>query len=166
MSENHQDNANHNLATTETKLWLPPSYTNGKTPIVSTPPTPKKRGISWGFADKSFWEWLLLVGTLLAAFGAIAIPAAIAWFSYQQNQTNQQIAINQQQETTLQTYLDRMSELLLNQNLRTSKPGDEVRNVARARTFTALRSLDSDRKGILLQFIHDLGLIYIRHGSK
>lgn len=159
MRENHQDTVNHNSITTETKLWLPPSYTNSKTPTPLTPPTPKRRGSNWGFTNKSFWEWLLLIGTLLAAFGAIAIPAAIAWFSYQQNQTNQQIAIDQQQETVLQNYFDRLSDLLLNDKLQQSKPGDEIRKIAQARTLTALRSVNPERKVSILLFLQESNLI-------
>jgi hypothetical protein len=130
-----------------------------------------KRGWSvWtGFSHKTLWDWLQLVA-------ALAIPLAIAagttWFSYQQSQTSLQIsgqqrqadlhaATDQQQETALQTYLDHMSDLLLTDKLRTSKEGDEVRQVARARTLTTLRRLDSKRKGALLQFLQEAGLISV-----
>lgn len=191
MSENHQDTANHNLATSETNLWLPPSYTNGKTPVVPVPPKPKKRGINWGFSDKSFWEWTLLLVSILAAIGAIAIPFVVsviglyatqqitfqqaqftAQFTQEQNKlsiaaserqhkTDLQIASDQQQEAVLQNYLDRMSSLLLNNHLHESQPGDEVRNVARAITLTALQSLNPLRKGIILRFIYESGLVSI-----
>lgn len=65
--------------------------------------------------------------------------------SKQQHQTDLQIAEDnrrndlkiaddQQRETTLKTYLDDMPDLLLNHNLRKSKPGDAVSQVARERT--------------------------------
>ena len=63
------------------------------------------------------------------------------------------------QETAFQTYLDRMTELLLEQGLRRSKPGDEVRDIARARTLTTLRGLTGPHKGILLRFLHEADLI-------
>jgi uncharacterized protein YjbI with pentapeptide repeats len=63
------------------------------------------------------------------------------------------------QETAFQTYLDRMTELLLEKGLRRSKPGDEVRDIARARTLTALRGLDGPHKGILVRFLHESELI-------
>lgn len=172
MDENHQDQANHKLVTIEDKIWLPPSYTNNKPSPVST--VPKKRGINWGFGHKSVWEWLLLVGTLLAALGAIAIPFVVTIIglnftqqqaqlsiaaSERQHQTDLQIAQDLQRETTLKSYLDDMSDLLLNHNLRKSKPGDEVRQVARERTLTTLRRLDADRNGIVVQFLQDAHLI-------
>jgi hypothetical protein len=60
----------------------------------------------------------------------------------------------------VQDYLDRMSELLLDKNLATSKPDDLVREVARARTLTVLRGLGEDgaRKGYIIQFLHETGL--------
>jgi len=127
---------------------------------------------------KTLWDWLNLLGVL-------AIPAVVgfgvAWFTHAQQQRDQQlaeqrtqdereaadkraqiereIATDTRQETTLQEYLNRMSELLLEKNLRASKPGDEVRIVARAHTLTVLHSLDSRRKGSLLQFLSEAGLI-------
>ena len=39
----------------------------------------------------------------------------------------------------------------------------EVRNVARARTLTALRGLDPDRKGFLLRFLYEAGPISVEN---
>ena len=120
-----------------------------------------------GVSEKTLWDWLQLLT-------ALAIPVAIAigtmWFSAQQNeassrsndrqhQTDLQIANDQQQETALQTYLDHMSDLLLNNKLHESHPGDEVRNVARARTLTVLPQLNGTRKGEFVQFLYEAGLI-------
>jgi hypothetical protein len=63
----------------------------------------------------------------------------------------------------LSTYLDRMSELLLDQNLHDPKAGSGVRELARAQTLTALRSLDPFRKGVLVQFLYESGLISNEH---
>jgi uncharacterized protein YjbI with pentapeptide repeats len=70
-----------------------------------------------------------------------------------------QIADDQQQETTLKSYLDDMSDLLLNHGLRTAKSGDEVSQVARERTLTTLRRLKADRNKIVVQFLQDAHLI-------
>jgi uncharacterized protein YjbI with pentapeptide repeats len=132
-----------------------------------------------GFGDyankKTLWDWqqLLIIPALLAA-GAL-------WFNAQQSSmsqqlstqqhmydlsiaatryaNDQQLALDQQRETTLKDYVDQMSTLLLTHKLSESKPGDEVREVARARTLAALRGLDPERKGILLQFLYEAGLI-------
>jgi uncharacterized protein YjbI with pentapeptide repeats len=70
------------------------------------------------------------------------------------------LAVDKQKEDLLQTYLDRMSELLLNYHLRISKdPTDEVRYIARSRTLTVLSRLDGDRKRSLLQFLYESYLL-------
>jgi uncharacterized protein YjbI with pentapeptide repeats len=61
----------------------------------------------------------------------------------------------------LKTYIDHMSELLLEKNLRTSKDDDEVRNIATARTLTVLPNLDHQRKRSVINFLHDTGLIKV-----
>lgn len=117
-----------------------------------------------GFKDKTLWDYLQLV----------AIPVIIGigtlWFTYQQSlataaaseeqyQTNLNIAQDQQQETALQTYLDRMSDLLFTEHLATSRPGDEVRQVARARTLTLLPQLNITRKEEVIRFLTEANLI-------
>ena len=46
-----------------------------------------------------------------------------------------------------------------------SQPGDETRSVARARTLAALKNLNGPRKGILLQFLYEGGLINNQQSS-
>ena len=57
------------------------------------------------------------------------------------------------------SYIDNVQDLLLKQHLLESKPTDEVAILARARTLTALQELDSDRKGVLLDFLYEAHLI-------
>jgi uncharacterized protein YjbI with pentapeptide repeats len=107
---------------------------------------------------KTLWDWLQLLAALL-------IPVVIAVFSWrytrQQSQTENAIASDNLREAALQAYLDKMSELLLEKNLRSSEQGDEVRNVARARTLTVLSQLDGKRKGNLIQFLYESQLISV-----
>ncbi len=128
--------------------------------------------LKWtGFTEKTLWDWLQLLSQVL---GAIAIPLAIAigttYFSAQQNQTSLvtgkqqhqidlQIANDQQREVVLQTYLDNISGLLLNDKLLQSQAGDPVRELARIQTLTTLRRLDPAHKVILLQFLYEAKLI-------
>ena len=84
----------------------------------------------------------------------------------------QQAMADQQRETALQAYLDHMSDLLLGNNtglgspsLRTAHQNDQTSQVARARTLTVLRNLDGKRKGIVLQFLHDAGLLGTASGA-
>jgi uncharacterized protein YjbI with pentapeptide repeats len=138
--------------------------------------------LGWtGFADKTLWEWLQLLG-------ALAIPVVLAaaglWFTAQQDQRQQEIEdqrveeaqkIEEQraeserqlgeqraQDTALQAYLDQMSSLLLDKDrpLRQSKEGAQVRTLARARTLTLLPRLDGDRKGSVMQFLYESDLLF------
>jgi uncharacterized protein YjbI with pentapeptide repeats len=77
----------------------------------------------------------------------------------QQEASNQQQVLDQQRQTTLDTYLDRMSDLLLTSHLASSKSGDQIRAIAEARTYTAVRNLDGPRKGTLVRFLSETNLI-------
>ena len=173
MDENHQVKAGSNLTAIEGKLSLPPLSSKDQKEVDRL----QKKGMEagnkwrWGFSDKTGWDWLQILLQLLTALALpVALFLAAQWFSAQQSQasalasdkqhrTDLQIAQDQQRETTLKTYLDDMSDLLLNHNLHKSKPGDEVSQVARERTLTTLRRLDANRNGIVLQFLQDAQLI-------
>ena len=86
------------------------------------------------------------------------------WFNSNQDTISHQIAVDQQRAITLQTYLDRMSDLLLTRNLHESKPGAEVREVARVETLAVLQQLDPERKGVLVRFLYEADLINIDTG--
>jgi hypothetical protein len=133
----------------------------------TSPSSPKRRKLGWlrrGFKKKTSWDWLQLMIQLLTA---LALPIALflgaQWFNTQQSQESQWIANDQQKETILKTYLDDMSNLLLTQHLSTSMPGEIVREVAKERTLTTLRSLDAHRNTILLQFLQEAHLIGIQN---
>jgi uncharacterized protein YjbI with pentapeptide repeats len=72
---------------------------------------------------------------------------------------DQQIALDKQHEDLLQAYLDRMSELLLKEQLRSSEVDAEARNVARVRTITVLTQLDARRIGYVFAFLRESGLM-------
>lgn len=110
---------------------------------------------------------------VIGAFGlAIPIIVVILSFNYQVNLERQQAELERELVATntafdrelaldgvLQAYIDRMSQLLLEENLSTSKPNSDVRTIATARTLTTLRELDKDRKGALVRFIYEAELI-------
>src|SRR5437764_1163283 len=98
--------------------------------------------IDWtwtGFSKKTLWDWmsLLIVPAVLAVVG-IAFNFAIT-----RNERN--IAIDSQQENLLQSYLDRMSELLIDKRLLDSSEHSELQSIARARTLSVLAKLDPKR---------------------
>jgi len=120
-----------------------------------------------GITTKTLWDWLNLLGVL-------AIPVVVgfgaAWFTTKQTQASEaankrqhdtelEISTDNQREAALQAYIDNISELLLDKNLRESAENNEVRNIARVRTLTVLSRLDDVRKRTVLQFLHESGLI-------
>jgi len=109
------------------------------------------------------WLQLLIVPFALVAIGFL--------FTMQQNDRQQaiedqraesELEIEEQraQDAALQAYLDQMGQMLLDKDrpLRQSKEGDEVRTLARARTITILRRLDSARNRDILQFLREARL--------
>jgi Pentapeptide repeats (8 copies) len=101
---------------------------------------------------KALWDWLqLLIIPLVLAVAALL-------FNLATTRTEQKIALDKQREDLLQTYLDRMSELLLEKDLRTS-PTEAVCNVARVRTITILFQLDARRIGYVFAFLSESGLM-------
>ena len=78
------------------------------------------------------------------------------------NNLTRNLPRDQQQATTLQTYIDNIRDLLLNHKLTQSSPGDEVRHVATVQTLSTLRSLDPARNIIVLRFLQDAHLIGIQ----
>ena len=142
----------------------------GISPYIS-PPYPKNSDFQRG---KTLWDWLqLLVVPLALAIIAFFFNRTsarterqIAVQRYEQDrqivtqryEQDRQIAMEKQREDLLQTYLDRMSKLLLENQLLTS-PTDEVRMVARVPTIAILFLLDARRIGNVFAFLCESGLM-------
>src|SRR5215208_1947818 len=119
------------------------------------------------FSGKTAWDWRQLLS-------ALAIPVVLAGaglyleaqLDARQLRTEEkraaaerELAEQRAQSEALQAYLDQMSSLLLEKDLRDSDEGSEVRTLARARTLTALRRLDPSRKEELLRFLVEADLV-------
>jgi uncharacterized protein YjbI with pentapeptide repeats len=116
-----------------------------------------------GFETKNLWDWMELLLTPLVLAGSVIFLSLSKRADESRTEENRtkierEMAIDQQQEAALQVYLDRMEDLLLTDKLRTAK-SKEVRNVARVRTLAVLLELDAKRKGIVLLFLSEAGLI-------
>src|SRR5713226_4572374 len=132
-------------------------------------PQPRANGItSWGCLD--------LLAKLAIPIVVLIATIGFGWWqgqlansqhqidqrlAQQQHADDQQSALDQQMHATLVTYQDNMKDLLLHQGLLTSKPGDEIRVIARIETLSAMRQLNGKRNSFLLQFLHDAHLIGI-----
>jgi uncharacterized protein YjbI with pentapeptide repeats len=69
------------------------------------------------------------------------------------------------QEASLQAYLDQMSTLLLQENLREAGDSSAVRAIAQARTATVIQKLDTDGNRDLIRFLNEAGLTGIDQSS-
>jgi uncharacterized protein YjbI with pentapeptide repeats len=128
-------------------------------------------GWEWtGLAKRTFWDWLsLLIVPVVLALGGYLFNRSESRrtqdVAERQRAGDREIADQRGQDDALQAYLDHIGELLLDKDkpLRQSEEGDEVRTLARARTLTVLRRLDSERKGRIVQFLYESGLIAKDH---
>src|SRR5260370_31010643 len=130
--------------------------------ITSSPPKITKN-LSYQ-PGKTLCDWLqLLIIPLVLAIAALLFNLATTRteqkIAAQRYEQDQYIALDKQREDLLQIYLDRMSELLLKEKLRSSAVDAEVRNVARVRTSTILFQLDARRIGYVFAFLRESGLI-------
>jgi uncharacterized protein YjbI with pentapeptide repeats len=139
--------------------------------LVERPKREEKR--KWTKALAKFFKvWATPLTVLIAIAGLL-------WGVYQfnaQQRTDSQTAVrqqnlaltqeasaqkqarDQQEQTTLDAYIDRMTDLLLTYHL-ASKPANDVRVIARVRTLIALKTVDFSRRGIIIQFLWKAQLI-------
>jgi uncharacterized protein YjbI with pentapeptide repeats len=120
------------------------------------------------FGGKTLWDWLQL---LVVPIVLSLITVAFAWqqSDHQQKieatraESERQIEEQRAQDAALQAYLDQMSQLMLERDLRSSKERSEESILARARTRTVLARLNSRRKGSVVQFLYEADLINKNH---
>jgi hypothetical protein len=131
------------------------------------------------FGGQTLWDWLHLLS-------ALAIPVVLAaaglWFTAQQDHRQEvtenlrakqaqkiedqradaerELAVQRTQDEALQAYLAQMSTLMLEKDLRNSEEDSEVRTLARARTLTVLRRVDTSRKDEIMQFLLEAALVH------
>jgi len=117
-------------------------------------------------SPKTLWDWLqLLIVPLVLAFAAFGLnmeqQIRADQASTAQHQSDLAISQDQARETLLSTYIDHMSDLLLNRQYPRGpiQWGDETRTVAQARTSEVLPRLDTVRKGLLMRFLDAAHLI-------
>jgi uncharacterized protein YjbI with pentapeptide repeats len=100
-----------------------------------------------GQYGKTLWDSMQL---LLTA----SVPLAIAFIGTRYTQ-------QRAQDDALEAYLNAVTELLTDDNrpLHRAQVGDRLSVVARARTLTTLTRLDGNRKGSVVQFLYESGLV-------
>jgi uncharacterized protein YjbI with pentapeptide repeats len=117
-----------------------------------------------GFQNKTVWDWLqLLIIPLVLAMAALFFnqmnTRTEQQIAQQRYKLDQEIALDTQREDLLQTYLDRLSELLLEKNLDNIQIDQKARKVVRVRTISILIRLDATRVGYVFALLRDAGLV-------
>lgn len=127
----------------------------------------KAAEVAESISKHNWWPTLRKSVTIVAAIGSLV------WTIYQFNaqqgiDAHLQAAqasisaaqtLDQERQATFNTYLDRMSDMLLSDNLLKSSQNSPVRAIAEARTFTTLHDLDPDRKAELVHFLWKAELV-------
>ena len=106
---------------------------------------------------KTLWDWLaLFIVPALLAIGGVLISQQIQ----RQQKQREEIAANlRAQDEALRAYLDQMSDLMVDKEMRNKPEAPDLRRLAQARTLAILLGLDRDRKRLPLKLIYELSLI-------
>lgn len=113
---------------------------------------------------KTLWDWLaLLIIPIILLIGTWWLGRAEKQREqeslHKRLESDRAIAHQSEQRMLLEAYFDVMTDLLMKQDLRGSRSGDEVRNIARIRTLSAVRNLDGFHKAQVILFLYESGLI-------
>ena len=117
-----------------------------------------------GRPAKTLWDWLQLLGIPLALAALAFLLNNAQSRREEQNEAQRaaqqrRVAVDAAREDTLTSYLAQMSELVLDRRLLRSLPGADVRAIASTATLTAVRRLNGQRRGLVIQFLADAGLL-------
>lgn len=112
---------------------------------------------------KTLWDWMqLFLVSLTLSVRLFFLNRAEREIERQRTEDRvkleREIALDRQQEAALQTYFDKISDLLLKEKLLTTDV-KEVRDVARTRSISILRVLDTRRSNLVIQFLREAKLI-------
>jgi uncharacterized protein YjbI with pentapeptide repeats len=127
------------------------------------------------FGGKTVWDWmqLLIVPIVLSLITIVftvqqdarqdAIETERAQraqeLENQRAQAERELENLRTEQATLQAYLDQMTTLLLDRNLRTANENSDVRRLARGRTIIVLDQLSGFRQVRVLRFLYEAKLI-------
>ena len=104
---------------------------------------------------KTLWDLLdLVIVPIVLAMGA--------WYLKKEDvKLEREIEESRAQETSLEAYLNYMSDLLIERRLKEKDTDPATRDLAQIRTLTMLRRLSANRKNYLMGFLSDSGLMSI-----
>jgi uncharacterized protein YjbI with pentapeptide repeats len=123
----------------------------------------RRRRVRWGVRGSTIRDWLPIVAAflipLVVALGTWRITVQQGNLEDDRAKAEQARTEQRLQDETLQTYLSQMGTLMLEEDLRDSEKGSEVRKLARARTLTTLERLDASHKTEAAHFLIEAGLV-------
>lgn len=102
-----------------------------------------------GFADRTLWDWLVL----------LAVPAMVGFSTLFFSAGQSRIALDRAEEEAVQQYIDRVSALALAGHF--TSGATEAIGVGRAQTLAVLQIIDGPRAGRVLQFLGEIGLVQL-----
>lgn len=100
-----------------------------------------------GFAGKTLWDW----------FALMSFPILLAIVSFQLNQGQLAVERSRAQEEAVQSYIDRISNLVVLSDDLTSD--EALMRVAEARTEVTLNLVSGERAARILRFLTSLNLL-------
>jgi len=116
---------------------------------------------------KTAWDFLqLLIVPAILVVIALAFNASQA--SRERSREDRRIREDRalaeatHEDAVLDAYMARISNLILDRSLTSAKDGSAVSEVARTATLTTLRRLDGSRKGEVVRFLSEAGLLLER----
>lgn len=120
-----------------------------------------------GIQGKTFWDFLQL------AIMPLVLLGLATYFSHQQKtlelnraekneKLQKELNESRVQEDRIDAYLNKMSDLLVNKKLGTSKRNDPTRITARALTGWIFARIASHRKGFVLRFLYEARLLTVK----
>lgn len=108
-----------------------------------------------GFNGKTIWDLTNL------AIVPILVALVAYYLDKNQKRTEEVITTARGQEAELQSYLDRMTDLLLRETPYKKEEIEARDVVVRARTLSVLKNLDASRKASILRFLYESKLLNV-----
>jgi|SRR5215203_294474 len=116
-----------------------------------------------GFADRTLFEWMdILIVPIAVGIGLYELEQSQRRREQRREQNEQRRREEEQERAeALQSYFDQMNQMLLDNDvpLSSGPKGDAVRELVRGRTLSILSVLDPVRKGLVVKFLYESGLI-------
>ncbi len=110
--------------------WDWTGFNSGTSQITITSTSKGNYTATASQSSKSLWDWLQLLAVLAIP---IVVPLGAAWYTSRQEKVRDRENSDNQRETLLLSYIDKMSELMLVRHLQHSRPEQEASKIARVK---------------------------------